>query len=150
VVRLADAAALDPIAYRGAALVFLASPDAVFLAEAAKAAKAAGAPVNVVDHPELSDFHTPAIIDRGQVVAAIGTAGAAPMLAALLRADLEARMPEGMGAMVALLGDQRVALRASFPDLAATPGVPARCARRTGGGGGDAGRDGRRGQAAGG
>ena len=118
VVRLKDAAALDPIAYRGAALVFLASPDSVFLAEASKAARAAGAPVNVVDHPELSDFHTPAIIDRGQVVAAIGTAGAAPMLAALLRADLEARIPEGMGAMVTLLGDQREALRAQFPDLA--------------------------------
>ena len=118
VVRLKDAAALDPIAYRGAALVFLASPDSVFLAEATKAAKTAGAPVNVVDHPELSDFHTPAIIDRGQVVAAIGTAGAAPMLAALLRADLEARIPEGMGAMVTLLGDQREALRAQFPDLA--------------------------------
>lgn len=102
--RLTGAAALRPERYAGAALVFLASSDAAFLEAAAGAAKAAGAPLNVVDHPELSDFHTPAIIDRGQVVAAIGTAGAAPMLAALLRADLEARIPEGVGALVELLG----------------------------------------------
>jgi precorrin-2 dehydrogenase/sirohydrochlorin ferrochelatase len=116
--RLSGAAALAPRSYAGAALVFLAGPDPAFLASAAKAAKAAGAPVNVVDHPELSDFHTPAIIDRGQVVAAIGTAGAAPMLAALMRAELEARIPEGMGALVELLGSRREALRAAFADLA--------------------------------
>ena len=116
--RLTGDAALESGRYAGAALVFVASADSAFLEGAVKAAKAAGAPVNVVDHPDLSDFHTPAIIDRGQVVAAIGTAGAAPMLAALLRAELEARIPEGMGALVELLGRHREALRAAFPDLA--------------------------------
>jgi precorrin-2 dehydrogenase/sirohydrochlorin ferrochelatase len=53
------------------------------------------------------------------VVAAIGTAGAAPMLAALLRADLEARIPEGLGAVADLLGRYRGELRAAFPDLPA-------------------------------
>src|ERR1022692_2142111 len=67
VARLTGAAALDPASYARATLVFVPSPDADFRRAAAAAAKAAGAPVNVVDDPALSDFHTPAIIDRGQV-----------------------------------------------------------------------------------
>ena len=111
-------AALAPAAYAGAALVFIASPDADFCREAAEAAKAAGAPVNVVDHPELCDFHTPAIIDRGQVVAAIGTGGAAPIVSALLRAELEAKIPAGLGRLAGLFGALRPEIVAAFPDLA--------------------------------
>src|SRR5476649_1791948 len=97
VLRLTGAAALDPSAYSGANLIFVASFDAAFCEGAARAARAAGVPLNVVDHPELSDFHTPAIVDRGQVVAAVGTAGASPLLASLLRAEVEMRIPESAG-----------------------------------------------------
>jgi precorrin-2 dehydrogenase/sirohydrochlorin ferrochelatase len=119
VVRLTGADALDPGAYRGAGLIFVASYDAAFAAAAAAAARAVGAPLNVVDHPELSDFHTPAIVDRGQIVAAIGTAGAAPLMAALLRAEVELRIPSAAAPIAALLGDRRSALREAFPDLPA-------------------------------
>ena len=118
VVRLTGEAALDPDAYADACLIFVASDDEVFLCAAAAAARASGAPVNVVDHPELSDFHTPAVVDRGQVVAAIGTGGAAPLLASLLRAEIEAHVPRGIGRIAALLGERRDAVRAAFPDLA--------------------------------
>jgi precorrin-2 dehydrogenase/sirohydrochlorin ferrochelatase len=118
VVRLTGREALDKGAYAGACLIFVASDDEAFLRAAAAAARASGAPVNVVDHPDLSDFHTPAVVDRGQVVAAIGTGGAAPLLASLLRAEIEAHVPEGIGRIAALLGDQREAVRAAFPDLA--------------------------------
>lgn len=117
VVRISGAAALEPAAYDGAGLIFVASYDEAFALAAAAAARQAGAPMNVVDQPELSDFHTPAVIDRGQVVAAIGTAGAAPLMASLLRAEIEARIPVSAGPIAALLGDQREALRAQFPDL---------------------------------
>jgi precorrin-2 dehydrogenase/sirohydrochlorin ferrochelatase len=60
---------------------------------------------------------TPAVVDRGPVVAAIGTAGAAPMLAALLRNDLEARIPAGAGRAAALFGQMRETLRKALPDL---------------------------------
>lgn len=116
--RVEGAAALTPDAYAGATLAFVASADAGFCAAAAAAARAAGVPVNVVDHPELSDFHTPAIIDRGRVVAAVGTAGAAPIVAALVRAELEARLPVGLGRLVELFGKLRAETRAAFPDLA--------------------------------
>jgi precorrin-2 dehydrogenase / sirohydrochlorin ferrochelatase len=116
--RVQGPAALTPQAYAGATLAFVASADAGFRAAAAAAARAAGVPVNVVDHPELSDFHTPAIVDRGQVVAAIGTAGAAPIVAALVRAELEAKLPAGLGRLVELFGRLRNETRTAFPDLA--------------------------------
>jgi precorrin-2 dehydrogenase / sirohydrochlorin ferrochelatase len=119
VVRLAGAAALDPTAYAGAHLIFVASFDVAFRDAATRAARSAGVPLNVVDAPGLSDFHTPAVIDRGQVVAAIGTAGASPLLATLLRAEIEARVPEGAGRVAALLGERREAVREAFPDLPA-------------------------------
>ncbi|HEV2363826.1 MAG TPA: NAD(P)-dependent oxidoreductase [Caulobacteraceae bacterium] len=117
VVRLEGAAAHDPARYAGAALAFIADPDPAFCKQAAGAARAAGAAVNVADEPTLCDFHTPAIIDRGAVVAAIGTAGAAPMIVSLLRADIEIRLPAGIGAAAEVLGEQRETIRAALPDL---------------------------------
>ena len=53
VVRLAGGAAFEPDAYAGADLIFVASFDAGFCEAAARAARAAHAPLNVADHPEL-------------------------------------------------------------------------------------------------
>jgi precorrin-2 dehydrogenase/sirohydrochlorin ferrochelatase len=114
--RLEGAAALDPQSYAGAALGFVASADDAFATAAAAAARAAHVPVNVVDRPQLCDFTTPAVIDRGEVVAAIGTGGASPMLAALLRQDIEARVPEGAGRVAALFRSLQDEVRAALPD----------------------------------
>ncbi|HMK70053.1 MAG TPA: SAM-dependent methyltransferase [Xanthobacteraceae bacterium] len=61
-------------------------------------------PVNVVDRPELSTFIFPAIVDRGEVVVAIGTGGAAPVLARRLRERIEALLPARIGDLAALMG----------------------------------------------
>jgi precorrin-2 dehydrogenase/sirohydrochlorin ferrochelatase len=114
--RLDGEAALDPTEYVGAALAFVASSDDVFAEAAANAARAASVPVNVVDRPALCDFTTPAVIDRGEVVAAIGTGGASPMLATLLRHDIEARVPEGAGRIAALFASLQDEVRAALPD----------------------------------
>ena len=116
--RVSAAAGADARLYIGAALVFVATADDLAAEAAARAARAAGAPVNVVDRPQLCDFVTPAVIDRGEVVAAIGTGGTAPILASLLRGDIEARLPEGAGRIAALLGRMQPEVRAAFPDLA--------------------------------
>ena len=115
-IRLAGQAALSPKAYVGAALAFVASEDDAFAAAAAAAARAAHVPVNVVDRPQLCDFTTPAVIDRGEVVAAIGTGGASPMLATLLRQDIEARVPEGAGRVAALFRSLQEEVREALPE----------------------------------
>lgn len=115
--RLEGERALDPTAYAGAALAFVACNDHDIAVRAAEAARAAHVPVNVVDRPDLCDFTTPALVDRGEVVAAVGTGGASPILAALMRHDLEARVPEGAGRVAALLRTLQDEIRQAIPDL---------------------------------
>jgi precorrin-2 dehydrogenase/sirohydrochlorin ferrochelatase len=49
-------------------------------------------------------------------VAAIGTGGASPMLATLLRQDIEARVPEGAGRVVALFRLLQEEVRQALPE----------------------------------
>lgn len=86
----------------GAALVYGAAEDAAEDARVAAIGRAAGALVNIVDDLGGSDFITPAIVDRAPVTVAIGTEGAAPVLARAIKADLEARLPAGLGILARL------------------------------------------------
>ena len=116
ILRLDGEAALSPQAYAGAALVFIATEDDAFAEACAGAARAAHVPVNVVDRPALCDFTTPAVIDRGGVVAAIGTGGSSPMLATMLRHDIEARVPQGAGHVAALFAGLQDEVRKALPE----------------------------------
>ena len=119
VVRMAEGpAALEPAAYAGVLIAFIATEDAAFAEAAVAVARAAGALVNAVDRPALSDFTMPAIVDRGVVVAGIGTGGASPVLATRLRQELEARWPEGLGRLADLSRRIQAEARARWPDLA--------------------------------
>lgn len=117
VVRLIGARAMDPNLYRGAVLAFVACDDEESCRAAAQAARDAGVPVNVVDRPELCDFFTPALVDRGEVVAAVGTGGASPVLAQQLKHGIEATVPEGSGRVAALLRQFRPEMLGVFPDM---------------------------------
>ena len=116
-VRVDGPEAFLPGTYSGAVLAFVAGDDEVFLQAAASAARAARVLVNVVDHPAMSDFNTPAVIDRGEVVAAVGTGGASPTLATKLRNDIEAQVPEGSGRVAALLRKFQDEVRGALPAL---------------------------------
>ena len=64
-----------------ACLVFVAIEDDDAALRWARIAKSEGALVNVVDRPDLCDFLTPSIVDRGRLTVAISTGGAGPVFA---------------------------------------------------------------------
>ena len=80
-----------------AVLFYAANDDAAEDARVARLARADGALVNIVDNLADSAFITPAIVDRDPVVVAIGTEGAAPVLARAIKTDLEERLPQTLG-----------------------------------------------------
>jgi uroporphyrin-III C-methyltransferase/precorrin-2 dehydrogenase/sirohydrochlorin ferrochelatase len=80
-----------------AALFYAANDDATEDARVTRLARADGALTNWVDNLEASQFITPAIVDRDPVTVAIGTEGAAPVLARAIKADIEAQLPASLG-----------------------------------------------------
>ena len=89
--------ALIPCDLPGAVLVYAADEDAALDARIKRLADAAGVLVNVVDNLADSAFITPAIVDRDPVTVAIGTEGAAPVLARAIKRDLEEKLPVTLG-----------------------------------------------------
>ncbi|NWG91681.1 MAG: uroporphyrinogen-III C-methyltransferase, partial [Parvularculaceae bacterium] len=110
-----DARALSAKIFEGAALAFICVDDEGEAARLARAARAAGAAVNVVDRPDLSDFITPSIIDRGDVVVAVSTGGAAPVLGRRLREKIEALLPKRLTALAAFAKSFRSAVASRLP-----------------------------------
>lgn len=91
--------AFGPGDARGAALVYGAAEDPAEDARVAAIARAEGALVNIVDNLEGSDFLTPAIVDRDPVTVAIGTEGAAPVLARAIKTGLEHSLATTLGTL---------------------------------------------------
>ncbi|MGF1658912.1 MAG: siroheme synthase CysG [Rubrimonas sp.] len=103
-----------------AALFYAANADAAEDARAARIGREAGALVNIVDDLEGSDFITPALVDRDPVTVAIGTEGAAPVLARRIKADVEAMLAPSLGALARIAAELR-------PEAEALPaGAPRR------------------------
>ena len=69
--------------------------------------KAAGIPYCVIDNLQASRFTTPALVDRAPLTIAIGTEGTAPVLARLLKKDLEERLPLTYGRLARVAGQFR-------------------------------------------
>jgi uroporphyrin-III C-methyltransferase/precorrin-2 dehydrogenase/sirohydrochlorin ferrochelatase len=84
----------------------------------ASAARAKCIWVNVVDDAAAGDCLMPSIIDRSPVIVAIGTGGATPTLARRVRAQIEALLPERLGALARTAGERRDRVRAALPAMA--------------------------------
>ena len=81
-------------------------------------AKAVGLPVNVMDDLEHSTFIFPAIVDRGDVVVAVGTGGASPVVARRVRERIEALLPERIGELASFIGRWRKQVHDLIPEFA--------------------------------
>ncbi|HVV39859.1 MAG TPA: siroheme synthase CysG [Nitrobacter sp.] len=80
-------------------------------------AREAGVPVNVMDDLARSTFIFPAIVDRGDVVVAVGTGGASPVVARRVRERIEAALPARIGDLAGLIGRWRKAIHARIPEF---------------------------------
>jgi uroporphyrin-III C-methyltransferase / precorrin-2 dehydrogenase / sirohydrochlorin ferrochelatase len=99
----------------GAALVFAATGDAAADATVVADARAAGICANAVDRPEICDFYTPAIVNRAPVAVAIGTEGAGPVLAQMIRARIDRMLSPALGPLAALAASYRSAAERLVP-----------------------------------
>lgn len=90
-----------------AALVFAATGDEQQDQAIVSAARAARIPANAVDQPEFCDFLTPALVNRAPVAVAIGTEGAGPVLAQMIRARVDQMLSPSLGRLASLAVDYR-------------------------------------------
>ena len=81
-------------------------------------AKAVGLPVNVMDDLKHSTFIFPAIVDRGDVVVAVGTGGASPVVARRVRERIEAVLPARIGELAGCIGRWRKTIHGLIPEFA--------------------------------
>ncbi|MDJ0920509.1 MAG: siroheme synthase CysG [Henriciella sp.] len=99
-----------PALLKDAVFAIVACRDEDCKLEAVELVRGSGVPVNVVDRPDLCDFTVPSILERGEIVAAVGSGGAAPVLAKRVRTQLEALLPQNMGPLSEIARDFRPAV----------------------------------------
>jgi uroporphyrin-III C-methyltransferase/precorrin-2 dehydrogenase/sirohydrochlorin ferrochelatase len=101
--------AITPDIFKGVALTFVGTGCPGIDASIHALVREAGALVNVVDQPHLCEANTPSLVDRDPLVVAIGTEGAAPVLARQIKTHLEQVLEPNLGDLVALGGRLRSA-----------------------------------------
>jgi len=95
-------------------LVIAATDDCDTNRQVSAAAQQRQIPVNVVDNPNLCTFIMPSIVDRSPLLIAISSGGQSPVLARLLRAQLETMIPAAYGRLVAIAGKFRERAKQHF------------------------------------
>lgn len=100
----------------GVVAVFCAGAGETGVAMAGRA-KALGLPVNVMDDLVHSTFIFPAIVDRGDVVVAIGTGGTSPVVARRVRERIEAALPARIGELAGFIGRFRKSIHDRIPEF---------------------------------
>lgn len=117
--RRIELASGDPLTaeLNGVIAILCAGAGEIGVAMSARA-KAVGLPVNVMDDLAHSTFIFPAIVDRGDVVVAVGTGGASPVVARRVRERIEAVLPARIGDLASLIGRWRKTIHGRIPEFA--------------------------------
>lgn len=110
------AGSAEPDDLDGALLVYGASEDEQADLHLCALANDLGILVNIYDKPEHCDFSTPAVLERPPLLVTISSAGAAPLLARMIRERLESLIPASYGRLAAFLGGVRDEVAAAIPD----------------------------------
>jgi uroporphyrin-III C-methyltransferase / precorrin-2 dehydrogenase / sirohydrochlorin ferrochelatase len=100
----------------GIVAVFCAGAGEVGVAMSQRA-RSVGLPVNVMDDLAHSTFIFPAIVDRGDVVVAIGTGGTSPVVARRVREKIEAVLPARIGDLAKFIGRFRKAIHDRIAEI---------------------------------
>lgn len=91
----------------GATLVIGATNDEGVNASVSHDARCLKIIVNIVDDPQKCDFILPSIVERGDLVIAVGTGGKSPALARHLREELQSRYGAEYEILLNILGNLR-------------------------------------------
>lgn len=98
-----------------ATLVFAATGNTSLDARIVTDARALRIPANAVDQPDYCDFLTPALVNRAPVSVAIGTEGAGPVLAQMIRARIDQMLSPSLGPLAQLAQSYRSAADMLLP-----------------------------------
>jgi precorrin-2 dehydrogenase len=109
--------AWSPSDLDGAFLCVASSDDAHERDEIAATARERGVLVNVMDDIANCDFAAPAIVRRGDLAIAVGTAGRSPAIARKVREDLEGRYGPEWAGVLTIVAEVRAATTDALPDL---------------------------------
>ena len=99
----------------GVTLVFAATGNGEKDREIVAAARRKKIPANAVDQPDECDFYTPALVNRAPVAVAIGTEGAGPVLAQMIRAQVDQMLSPSLGRLAWLASTYRSAVDTLLP-----------------------------------
>lgn len=105
----------SPDQVQDAALVFAATGDAGADRAIVAAARAEKIPANAVDQPDHCDFFTPALVNRAPVAIAIGTEGAGPVLAQMIRTQIDQMLAPSLGRLAQLATSYRKSVEHLIP-----------------------------------
>jgi precorrin-2 dehydrogenase/sirohydrochlorin ferrochelatase len=114
----------------GSRVVFVGDLPPEDSADVATLAYAAGALINVEDQRGWCDFHSPAVIRRGDLLLSVSTGGQSPALARRIRLFLEALFTASWAERVVELGRLRRRLRAHGLGAEVTQATDALIAQR--------------------
>jgi siroheme synthase-like protein len=93
------------------ALVLVATDDRAVNRRVAAEARERSVWINCADDPERCDFILPSVLRRGPLTVTVSTGGASPMVARLVREELEDVLPADYGALTEMVAEVRRSLR---------------------------------------